>query len=99
MKAGQIDYTLEKEFTFDPDNDSDLMALIAAARATDGSTKFEFAIMDGDVTVSGETGVRGVFEVMAANRSEALAEGVMIAMTLKPSCDDEGNDPAAYTVT
>ena len=64
--------------------------LIQAAKT--GRTPIEFAIMDGDITVSATAGFRGVWEVENFEQDQQQEAHASWSATFKPSCDDGGNE-------
>lgn len=48
-------------------------------------TDIEFAVMDGDITVSGTQGLRATMSVTSFSRSEALEEALMVSVNAKPT--------------
>jgi hypothetical protein len=45
----------------------------------------EFAVMDGDITVSGSQGLRATCVVTNFTRNEALEEAITVSVTVKPT--------------
>ena len=45
----------------------------------------EFAVMDGDITVSGSQGLRATCMVTNFSRNEALEEAIKVSVTVKPT--------------
>jgi hypothetical protein len=45
----------------------------------------EFAVMDGDITVSGSQGLRATCMVTNFSRNEPLEEAVTVSVTVKPT--------------
>ena len=48
-------------------------------------TDIEFAVMDGDITVSGTQGLRATMSITSFSRSEALEEALMVSVNAKPT--------------
>ncbi len=59
-------------------------------------TAVEYAVMEGDITVSGTQGWRLTVAVINFTRNEPLAEAVTVNVTLKPTLS--ANAPQQYTV-
>lgn len=93
---GQIDASVSIESLYDA-SDTDLAALMTEGEGRDG-TPMEFAFMDAAIATSGTKGYRITCEIVSVDRPEQLEDGVMVSFELKPSANDGGNDPAAYTV-
>ena len=72
---------VDVEIAWEPD-DEGFEALRAAYAARE---EIAVAIMDGDITENGTTGVAGNFTVAKFGRSEPLADHITAALTLRPS--------------
>lgn len=68
----------------------------AIISAFTGNTQVELAVMDGDITTSGNSGLRASFEVLNFNRQEDLEDVLAATFTLKPGVS--ANAPAWYEV-
>jgi hypothetical protein len=55
----------------------------------------ECAVMDGDIAVAGNQGLRATMAVLKFARSEALEEGMLIDITIKPAY--AANAPSWHT--
>lgn len=95
IEKGLIQFTVEFSYRY-ADGDTEWEALITELLAR-GSGQ-EFAIMDGDITDSGEVGWRMDAHVMAANQSQELETAQALDVTLKPCANANGN-PQRYTVS
>lgn len=61
-----------------------------------GGTTVEFAVMDGDILVTGSQGLRAEMSITGFSRSEALEEAMMVSVTAKPTYS--ANAPEWMTV-
>lgn len=64
-------------------------------------TAIEFAVMDGDITVSGVQGPRAFCEIMSMNLSQELENSMEFELTLKPTYVEEAGslvEPDWYEV-
>jgi hypothetical protein len=62
--------------------DADFTALEAAWFA---KTAVDFAFVDGDIAVPGTKGIRATCQLFGFGQNQALAEGVQVAVTAKPT--------------
>lgn len=85
----QLDFQIVRKTT----TDAHLDALIAAFFA---STQIEFAVMDGDIVTTGSKGLRASMEILKADQSQKLTEGVLWDFTVKPG--DNDNAPSWLTI-
>ena len=60
-------------------------------------TTVDAAVMDGDITVSGNQGLRAEFEVTKMERGEQLEDTVTVTFTLEPS-GKSANEPLWFIV-
>ena len=86
------DLTLEFSMPWD-ESDARFEAVRAAHFA---KTTIELAAMSGDITTSGEEGLRADWYVTQMTRVETLEEGVMVNFSAKP--DPSTNTPTWYVV-
>lgn len=87
---------LEVEFDIRYDTaDDDWAALVTAF--LDRNNHVEFAVMDGDITESGEKGWRITGRVLQASESKQKGEPYNLACKFKPAANTDGN-PQQYTV-
>jgi hypothetical protein len=77
LKDGSIEF----EMVWDTDDDD--FAVIRDAFLNRAA--IEFAVMDGDITVSGSQGLRALCVVTNFSRNEALEEAITVSVTVKPT--------------
>ncbi len=61
------------------------------------NTSIEFLVLDGDVAVAGNQGLRATMDVMSFTRNEALEEALTVSVKIEPTYAD--NAPDWYTAT
>jgi hypothetical protein len=93
IEKGLIQFTVEFGYRY-ADGDAEWEALITELLSR--GVGAEFAIMDGDITDTGEKGWRMTAHVMAANQSQELESAYTMDITLKPCANSDGN-PQRYT--
>jgi len=86
------DLSLEFQMVYDPEDEN----VTALEDAYFDGDQIEFAIMDGDINVTDNKGVRATMEVFNFSQAEALAEAILIDVSLKPTYAD--NPPQRYVV-
>jgi hypothetical protein len=84
--------SIEFQMVWDP-ADTDVTAFRDAFL---NRSTIECAVMDGDITVAGSEGLRATFALLKFARSEALEEGMLIDITIKPAY--AANPPAWMTI-
>lgn len=77
LKKGSIEF----EMIWDT-ADADFTAI---QQAFFGNTTLEFAVMSGDITTTGEQGLRATMMVLNFSRSEPLQEAMSVSVTIKPT--------------
>lgn len=77
LKEGSIEYDMVWDTT-DPN-------FTAIQQAYFNNTGVEFAIMDGDITVSGAQGLRALMSIINFSRNENLEEAVTVSVNAKPT--------------
>lgn len=92
--------TAEVSFVLQPDKSvaDDLADFEAIRDAFRARTKIEFAILDGDITTVGSTGIRGWFKVSKFTRNEAITDFVAYDVTLKPCRPPAGEQVEEMTI-
>lgn len=93
IEKGLVQFTVEFDYRY-ANGDAEWAALITEVLSRGGGA--EFAIMDGDITDTGEVGWRMTAHVMAANQSQELETAMALSITLKPAANADGN-PQRYT--
>ena len=96
VEKGLVQFTVEFQYRYTA-SDTEWTNLITESIAV-GGTGQEFAIMDGDITDSGEVGWRMDAHVMASNQGQELETAMALDVTLKPCANANGN-PQRYTVS
>jgi len=84
------------ELEFDMVNKPGDTDLTAMRTAYINRQEVELAVMDGDITTSGSTGVRATFKIFEFGRNQDLRNAQMIAVKLKPSLSE--NPPEDMTI-
>ena len=79
--AALKDASIEFEMVWDTAD----AAFTAIKDAFFGSTSVEFAVMDGDITVTGVQGLRAEMSITNFSRSEPLEEAISVSVTAKPT--------------
>ena len=79
--AALKDASIEFEMVWDTED----AAFTAIKDAFFGSTSVEFAVMDGDITVTGSQGLQAVMSITNFSRSEPLEEAISVSVTAKPT--------------
>jgi hypothetical protein len=77
LKDGSIEFEMVWDTT-----DDDFAAIRDAFL---NRAAIEFAVMDGDITVSGSQGLRATCVVTNFTRNEALEEAITVSVTVKPT--------------
>jgi hypothetical protein len=94
--AGLKDASVEFDMVWDTE-DADFSAFQDAFFATTPAEKaIEVAVMDGDIAVAGNEGLRATMAVTNFSRNEPLGEALTVSVTLKPTYAD--NPPEWYVV-
>lgn len=88
LNRGGINFQMVYD-TADPD-------FVALRDAYLNKTTTEFAVMDGDITVSGKQGLRATCMMVTFSMTENLEEAVMVDVAIKPTY--AANAPSWYTV-
>ena len=79
--AALKDASIEFEMVWDTAD----AAFTAIKDAFFGGTEIEFAVMDGDITVTGSQGLQAVMSITNFSRSEPLEEAISVSVTAKPT--------------
>lgn len=82
---GLIDAGVEFKMLYDNDD----AAFTAFQDAFFNKTNVEVAVMDGDITTSGNEGLRAVMMVRSFTRNESLGEALNVDVSLKPVVNTE----------
>lgn len=75
--------------------DSDFTSLQTAFM---NNTQKELAVMDGDITTTGQQGLRLEAHIVSFSRDESLEAGMMTSVKAVPTWSSGGNSPTWYTV-
>lgn len=95
--GGMIESAISFQLTYRNGN-ADHAALRAAML---NKTAIEFAVMSGDITTSGEEGLRSFCEVFTFNHEQPLSDGVTVDVEIAPTYAEESDvviHPSWYTV-
>lgn len=95
--GAMIDASVTFQITY-LNGDADHAALRAAFLA---DTAIEFAIMSGDITTSGEEGLRAFCEVFEFSHEQPLNDGVTVDIEIAPTYHEESStviEPSWYVV-
>lgn len=92
FEPGLVDNPIEFDVLYKPGNELyDALAEAARTRAP-----IDLAIMDGDITVAGTQGLRGMFKIFKFTRDEKLADAVRVPVAIKLCHSD---NPPEWLVT
>jgi hypothetical protein len=92
-----LEFSAQLRYSVGATPNDDWIAFKAAAFATGASREMELALMDGDITVSGEKGVRSWCVITGFNESQPYKGVITADVTFKPAPSADA-EPAEYTV-